>query len=283
MMIVDTRRLLKIISERARIGRPSGRGRAPALWALTDRGVWVRCRGLTRTLRSLFYPHYDMRRAMRRAGSRPGRDDRLRRRDQTAAMRLGMTVDRDVGKMVAGRQTSRTNRLARYIMKAQEIWGWKPLASQVPIAMPSARILTLVDQISVDEDGGLVLLENKTGYRDYLNLACGPMEPPMQSVDDSPINQHHLQLMVERAMLRRVHGVHVAASYVLQVTQDGVFPYALPEWADALEAAVWKRIEQTARTRTALGDGPLRQSRSMRLCANIANSIIEQRRLVTQK
>jgi hypothetical protein len=277
MVVTDTARLLRIISERARVGRPSGRGRAPALWALTDRGVWVRCRGLTRTLRSLFYPRYDMRRAMRRAGSMPARDGG-RRRGQTAAMRLGSSVDRDVGRMVAGRPSSRTNRLARYIMKAQEIWGWTPMASQVPVAMPSAHISTLVDQISVDDRGGLVLLENKTGYRDYLNLACGPMEPPMHSVDDSPINQHHLQLMVERAMLRRVHGVRVAASYVLQVTQDGVSPYALPPWADALEGAVWNRIEETARTRAALGGGLLRQARSVKPRSNVASSIAERRR-----
>jgi len=217
-------------------------------------GKWAKAKGFVEQIRHAFYPLYDYKQAKTSTlGSAPGceaaparlpgPDPALVRKipvRRNAGLSIGTRVDDQLTEAVnTGRVTS--GALEPYtasMLAARQQWGWQPLVSQFPIVFPEVRVGTRIDEIATDDALRLILIENKTGYTNYLDKARGMMRGPLSDVSDAPLNQHFLQLGLALICLERHWGVAVHAGFVVQVDEAGVVPHPLPAWFHQRKQAI---------------------------------------------
>lgn len=147
-------------------------------------------RGITGVLASTFYPEFNPMTAVKAAPKtgvykRGGKSE-------------GIRVDKyltdwvNTGKLKA---CYTANPRFEAIRSTLESYGWKPLACQVPLACASVRIGTRVDMLCLNKDGRVIIVELKTGFRGYWEIANqGNMKAPFQNLKASCKNAHFLQL-----------------------------------------------------------------------------------------
>ena len=235
----------------------------PTIRASID-GRTVAMLGLTKPMRDCFYPDYDYEAARAASGGVPSAlplpVDRRRaataRRRRVRGVDLGNRVDEQVRLAINApakfARLARVDSLAKDVLTAYALYGWAPAVSQFPVAAPDLLCGTRIDVVAYGPRLEPVLIENKTGFYGYLRQANGRMRPPLDFADNCPLNQHYLQVLLEKAIVRRYWGLDFGEQcYVVQATTDGVVPYKLPrEFADA-EEAVWTAFATHLRGLTA--------------------------------
>lgn len=219
-------------------------------------GRWVRVKGFLDQIRHAFYPAYDYRRAQKvtlgsapgcetaparlQAGADPALVRRLPASRRNAGLAIGSRVDDQITEAVnTGQVTGKIEPYAASMLEARRRWGWTSLVAQFPIVFPDVKVGTRIDEIAIDEALRLILLENKTGYTNYLDKASGMMRGPLADVSDAPLNQHFLQLGLAAVCLERHWGVAVHAGFVVQVDEAGVVPHPLPAWFHQRKDAIY--------------------------------------------
>lgn len=111
-----------------------------------------------------------------------------------------------------------------------EIQGMTPMISELPVYDEGLGIATKADSIALDGDGRLTVIEWKCGMDNYIHRGCTEMSGPLRGrFSDSPLNQALVQLMFTIRMIERTFGVKVSRSYVVQIENDAVSPYQIPE------------------------------------------------------
>lgn len=216
---------------------------------------WVKTRGLVDQLAACFYPRWSYKRAAKRPlGTAPGCQQAplvipkadadvvaaMGRRHRKSGLLNGAAVDAQMTEAINdGRVTGALHPLTAAMLAARERWGWKSLVSQFPVVFPECRIGTCIDEIAMDPQCRLILVENKTGYRDYLDHSCAMMEGPLADVSDAPINQHFLQLGLPILALERHWGITVHEAYVVRADDGGVVAYPMPRWFHERKQAIY--------------------------------------------
>lgn len=195
------------------------------------------------------------------------RVDREIERGVKLAARLGLSFaqlvgDADAGAGSAGtkdgenlaafRRTAHiyTKRFCRYCHKQK----WRPEAAQVFVAHRGARLATAADVVvsraspKRKREREYVVLEVKVGFRSYLGkYASKSMAQPFGAFSDCPANQHLLQLMFTRRMVRAAFPDRAfGPGYVIVLNDLGTAPLALKTPMLAAEAVGWTRLCETA-------------------------------------
>lgn len=132
-------------------------------------------------------------------------------------------------------------------------WGLTLLGSEVAIRDPNLEYATAIDVACADSDGKLVLVEVKTGYRDYFKLSKGPMRKPMHKFACSPKNQASMQILLAQMTLFYAYGIGNAKGLVVHVTESGVYPhYVIPEMY-AISSTLYKILYMETKQGAARG------------------------------
>lgn len=119
-----------------------------------------------------------------------------------------------------------TKRILLYIVGQAH---WRPLCSEFDIFDAELGIGTSVDLVCVDKQGQLILLEIKTGYRDYFQQSDGHMRGSLCALENTPQHWAYVQLMAAAMMIVRHHMIPLARMqlYVLRVDEENLDAYAL--------------------------------------------------------
>jgi hypothetical protein len=89
------------------------------------------------------------------------------------------------------------------------------LYSEYKVGDKDLRLGTGVDILCLDEHGGIILIEVKTGYESgYTGPASQRMKEPFNMLDMSPWSQHQLQLLATRELFMTMTGLRVRGAYV---------------------------------------------------------------------
>ena len=69
----------------------------------------------------------------------------------------------------------------------------------------------------------------ETGMDSYLLQGTGNMNGPLADrYSNCPLHQAFFQLAIEKHLVEAYYGARVAGSYVVQITQDGIIPWQMP-------------------------------------------------------
>jgi hypothetical protein len=150
-------------------------------------------RGLTRALTATFAPHFSYARAIAGAPAR---------KPAKHGFAVGVQLDTELAAWVATEQHKPlANRAVpsarlRAVLALFTRRGWQPLAAQLPLGCHALRLGTMADVLVRDAAGQYVLLELKSGFDDYFDVANqGTLAYPFQHVPASFRNKHLLQLL----------------------------------------------------------------------------------------
>lgn len=117
------------------------------------------------------------------------------------------------------------------VMRHRNLWKWKRLLPQFCVFSEELMLATAIDElVRLDSDNRLILVETKSGYDNYINLGNDNMQCEcLSDVNNSPLNQHFLQVLFAILMLEKYWGVTVHEAYVVVVNTKGVNRYELPK------------------------------------------------------
>ena len=121
-------------------------------------------------------------------------------------------------------------------------YGLIPLRAELPIY--GSGVATAIDAICLDkETSGLVLIEWKTGFDNYLLKGNAAMKGPLGGrYSNCPLHQAFFQLAIEKHIVETHYGARIHASHVIQLTQDGVTPRILPEELDQQSGLLYEHM-----------------------------------------
>lgn len=176
-------------------------------YVVTNAGRPQVCGGLTRLLRARYYPNYIDNRSKR------GRRVLIK----GSSIEQGNQVDADVASYIAGHKTvDSVHPMARALIERFEGNGHIFQAAQVPVSVEMGRI-TQADFITLDtRTNKLWLIEQKSGHPVGLHTKQGVFERTYRNVDNTKLNQWHLQLLYTKRSLIAA-GVNIAESRVVQI------------------------------------------------------------------
>lgn len=191
-------------------------------------------KGITRTLRRLFWPDYDYYKIPRRTT-----------RGQSAAggISLGSRVHSELDEITRKRSiecdrasyTSAWRSASAYtrdlIHTMEQKWGWEILITEVPVLMHETGMASAIDVVCYSHHSArLVLVELKTGYDDVMLIGSGGRMRCSLGVDDSPLNQAFVQIGVVAHALAAEAAVPISRfdCFVVQVNQRSIVPYQVP-------------------------------------------------------
>lgn len=176
-------------------------------YVVTNAGRPQVCGGLTRLLRARYYPNYKDNRSKR------GRRVLIK----GSSIEQGKQVDSDMGSYIAGHKTiDAVHPMARALIERFEGNGHILQAAQVPVKVEVGRI-TQADFITLDtRTNKLWLIEQKSGHPVGLHMKQGVFERTYRNVDNTKLNQWHLQLLYTKRSLIEA-GVEITESRVIQI------------------------------------------------------------------
>ena len=190
--------------------------------------------GLTKKLRRSFWPNYVYRKPRQGSGTGVSSADEGLRRGKLIHKQLRDFINLDKKGFV--RRWPEVHPFVRNAIVALRAYGLKPITAELPICsdpdIPGCGVATAIDAICMDiRNQNLVLIEWKTGFDHYLMQGSGNMEGPLGGIySDCPLHQAWFQLALTKHIVETFYGdVRVGAAYVMQLSQAGVTPLALPE------------------------------------------------------
>jgi len=200
---------------------------------------YILLRGLLPSLNRVFWPHTDFRNIKRRPRKKPKSQKRLarkhaRRRKKAAegggrwdGLVKGSKVHTEMKDFVlydarAFQKTHKqmhayTTRLLDAIVRLRK---WTPLLPEFLTGDETLKLGTEVDMIAVDRAGDLILLEFKTGYRDYFQTADGQMLHSLSLLPNTPCNRASLQVATAALILNRRYDVPLERMHMYVIRID---------------------------------------------------------------
>lgn len=184
------------------------------VWSATN----LKLRGITKRLKKRFYP------CVRKGWVVP------KKKTQTGGPKLVKGIKG--GKLVHGQVelfvehakrgtlnhfTKENNPDPRLIKIVNEIIArkYQLLYSEYKVGSKELRLGTGVDILCMDEDGGIIVIEIKTGYESgYIGPSTQRMNAPFETLDRSSWAQHQLQLLATSQLFSMTTGLKIAGSYV---------------------------------------------------------------------
>lgn len=102
-----------------------------------------------------------------------------------------------------------------------------PYATQKPLEYTQLDIAHPLDVLCLDADGGIWIVEVKTGYEGYLDACTDKrMEAPLHNQTDSAANQHQVQLAVQRELFIKTYPKKtLAGEFILHLTESAAVDY----------------------------------------------------------
>lgn len=247
-------------------------------------------KGLTRVLQKAFYPNYSFAAARARrsphdvVAPEPPNVRRIR-----GSRRVGNGLDRTVGESVklqlqyslkfscfwqvedaeaaAARISNRSHRAAvlricrrrnnpyvKLFWQFLQVQRLKPVETQAAVRHPTLRLGTMADVVVVDSEGRHRVLELKTGFETYNCCATRHrLSAPFGQQDDSPANQHQLQLAATSAMYKMSHpSRRCGAPLLLRFHSTGLTCSPLEPWirSNVVVAQLFTAVQLACFTRS---------------------------------
>ena len=219
-----------------------------------NEGDEVALRGVTRLLRDTFWPDYDYRKAEQlsptpkaareRTGLRSARHGRSRGNAVHEQLACWVNEGEEACRRRCARHHSRIHPFVHTIMRGlrDKSTNMRPIWSEFIVFDPSVGVASAIDLVCLAPNGvGLVLCELKSGGANYFDKASGSMHGPLSHINNSPMHQAMVQVIVYKCMLQRRYpelGDFVAGCCIVQVTMKGVrfkqVPAEIMEHADAI-------------------------------------------------
>lgn len=204
-------------------------------------------RGLLPVLRRCFWPNYEYQRKhstyYSTSTTSSGKSTGVRSRKQGLARgdlvhnQLEIFTNRGI-EVLKDRFDGVLHPFTEKVIEYLQIQDMRPMISELPVYDEGLGIATKSDLIALDGDGKLTVIEWKCGMDNYIHRGCTEMEGPLKGrFSDSPLNQAFVQLMFTTRMIERTFGVKISRSYVVQIENDAVSPYQIPE-------SMWELTEE---------------------------------------
>lgn len=122
----------------------------------------------------------------------------------------------------------------RKIISAMRMWKMQPFLSEHVVWDKHGNLCTAIDAIVKLEDGSYAVVEWKCGFDGYIERGNGFMHVPHRNdIPNSPLNQAFFQLAFGCLMLRNFTDIKFSHAYVIQINQEGIAKYELPEYFNA--------------------------------------------------
>lgn len=211
-------------------------------------------RGLTPILKRTLWPRYNYKALNDRAARRFRQTDPALHR-ASDGRRRGTRVHSQVevltnsGPSEMKRSGQALHPYTKKLFLAMRKWGWRPVASEIPLVDPISGIATAADMVCSAPGGKLVLVETKTGYFGTWNRASRPMDGPLSGVlSDSPQSQALVQALLTKRMME-LHGCVVDKAYVVRIHAEGVEPVEVHPELDRRKDLVAAFVAERSRSR----------------------------------
>ena len=151
-------------------------------------------RGVTKVIRSVFAPTYRFK-PLPRAQCSGG----LRLR---AAKRRGHAIDAALARWVAVPTTYKSAlHEPAALIRLFRASGWVPVAAQLVVAWPAARLATRIDLVLYDPSRAVLLVvEIKSGC-EHRRIAHGTLKHLRPALSNAPLYQHQLQALLGKELL----------------------------------------------------------------------------------
>jgi len=207
------------------------------------KGEFARPTGLVRIMQHLFWRSYVKPRVNTSAS-----EAQLAHRSRKRGADFGTMIHRQVERYVKshGKKCTRLNQYTRAVLQAIAMLKLQPAAAEVPLVSTDNQLATAIDVLCTDAQTKTkcVVVELKTGYTGEAHTAATDVmeHAPLHKVNNSPFNQHQLQVAGMYHLLRTRYGVTPDASYVMRVNRDGVSVHRLREWAKGYMPTVFAEI-----------------------------------------
>ena len=107
----------------------------------------------------------------------------------------------------------------------------RPVDTQVGVSHPTMKLATLIDVVCMDNKGSYRVIELKSGFETYYSKSNGKMNAPFEDQDNSPMNQHQLQLTATDAMFRHTFPTRsIGEPLIMRFDSNGVdvYPQRVP-------------------------------------------------------
>jgi hypothetical protein len=145
----------------------------------------------------------------------------------------------------------------RAIIQALHKMHLVPIEAQVPVCNEVIRIGTAADLVCKNtQTGRLTIIEVKCGYDSYYLLhTIHNMSPPFGHINDSPHNQHQIQLGLTMSMFCRVFDTRMPDidGFVVHSHTGGVSLYPIAGWMkqsiSEAQIALFKYVQKLDRQR----------------------------------
>eukprot|EP00854_Cymbomonas_tetramitiformis_P026313 gene26313-32265_t len=235
-------------------------------------GARSRC-GITKWMKIVYYPSYDYhkargRRRKTRAANRTNGADSTREPREIGGFGRGRLVDdqlriavRAHGERLREMQCSDEHRSRRVcsrfpavdagshpyvkrILRVLQKLQLMPVDAQTAVACARSALHTAVDLVCVDlTSGAVIVVEVKCGFDDYADEHNDFMRHELRRHDNSPRNQHQLQLAITAELFRRSYPrLHFGGGYIIRAMARGVYYEQLGAWARSAAPAALRRM-----------------------------------------
>lgn len=203
--------------------------------------------GVHPTLQSLFYPNYSFHAARNRGAIAGTQHQPHTYYGRATGIRLDNSIETTVDRFVETGQRPKLSKLTRqcaYFWQVCQQKGWVPIGSQIPVGCPTLRVATRVDAVCCEAaTGNIVVLEIKSGYT-YYKEGNGMLSAPYTDHNNSPLNQHHLQLLLNKVLYQRTFPRHIISHcYILRFEAHLVDLHPLASWAVQHTEPFLRKIE----------------------------------------
>ena len=218
-------------------------GPAVCLYTWKGRSVYfgnrMWSRGLTKVIQHVFAPNYRFQRLPRRLTGT------LRR---GAAKKRGHAIDQAMSRWVHAPTVRTSLHEVRTLITLFESYCWVPIAAQLVVAWPGARLATKIDLVLSDGHERLYVIEIKSGCL-YRRASHGMLRHCTPPVSNAPIHQHQLQALLGKELLVRTYPTWSRAnveSILVYVTPDAVEMIREAEFGVTYTDTMRQILEQTA-------------------------------------
>jgi hypothetical protein len=129
---------------------------------------------------------------------------------------------------------------------ALRAWKLRPLAAQVPVCLPAARLATAIDVIATDSRGRCVVLELKCGYEGVFERgpAASIRTGPLRGMQNTPLLYAWVQAAVGARLYARNAGLRAVKVAVVQLCRGEVALYPVPAEVRAKIPAVIRALRR---------------------------------------
>jgi hypothetical protein len=114
-----------------------------------------------------------------------------------------------------------SSRILKVIIQRMQ---WQPFLPEFDLYDDDLGVGTSIDMICLNPEGRLILLEFKTGYKDYFENADGFMHGCLKSLRNTPQNQATLQLTTSALILQKKYAVPLSkmSLFLLRVDDESL-------------------------------------------------------------